>query len=52
MCGISPLDIPHMTPFQIETLIIQHNKQMDKEQKELEEIQDKAKNVQRKARRR
>lgn len=34
VCGISPLDIPHMSPFQVKTLIHQHNKyEKEKEEK-------------------
>lgn len=36
-CGISPLDIPHMTPFQVKTLIHQHNDYVEKENKKIEE---------------
>ena len=37
VCGISPLDIPHMTPFQVETLIHQHNKHVEIQEKKVEE---------------
>lgn len=36
ICGISPLDIPHMTPFQKKTLIYQHNKHEEEKQKEMD----------------
>lgn len=42
VCGISPLDIPYMTPLQKEVLVIEHNKQMEKELKELETEKKKA----------
>lgn len=35
-CGVSPLEIPHMTPFQVEVLIQQHNKHVKKEKEEIE----------------
>lgn len=37
VCGISPLDIPHMTPFQVQTLIHQHNKHIEEQEKKIEE---------------
>ena len=40
VCGVSPLDIPHMTPFQVKTLIYQHNK-IEKEKQEALEKQKK-----------
>jgi len=36
VCGVSPLDIPHMTPFQIKTLIYQHNKHESDKQEALD----------------
>lgn len=42
VCGISPLDIPHMSPFQVKTLIHQHNKYEEKKQKEIDEMKKKA----------
>lgn len=36
VCGISPLDIPHMTPFQVKTLIHQHNKHEKEQQEKIE----------------
>lgn len=41
VCGISPLDIPHMTPFQVETLIHQHNKYVKEQEKKIEEQKQK-----------
>lgn len=41
VCGISPLDIPHMTPFQVKTLIYQHNKHEEEKEKQLEKVQKK-----------
>lgn len=41
VCGISPLDIPHMTPFQIKTLVYQHNKNEKKQQEEMEKSKKK-----------
>lgn len=35
VCGISPLDIPHMTRFQTETLTYQHNRHVEEENKEI-----------------
>ncbi|OPX00651.1 hypothetical protein [Geobacillus sp. LEMMY01] len=37
-CGISPLDIPFMTPLQQEVLIAQHNKIQKERQKEAEKL--------------
>lgn len=42
VCGISPLDIPHMTPFQVKTLIHQHNKYEKDKQEKLEKEKNKA----------
>jgi len=36
VCGISPLDIPHMTPLQVKTLIHQHNKHEKEQQEKIE----------------
>lgn len=48
ICGISPLDIPYMSPFQVQTLIKQHNKfeeekaeKYDSKRKEIEKKQKK-----------
>lgn len=42
VCGISPLDVPHMTPFQVETLINQHNKHEEEKKREIEKQTKKA----------
>ena len=41
VCGISPLDIPHMSPLQVETLIFQHNKHEEKKNEEIEKAKKK-----------
>lgn len=41
-CHISPLEIPHLTRFQVQTLIYQHNKQVESDKAALEEIEKKA----------
>lgn len=41
-CHISPLEIPHLTRFQVQTLIYQHNKQVEADKAALEEIEKKA----------
>ncbi|MED3647773.1 hypothetical protein P4475_13370 [Halalkalibacterium halodurans] len=38
-CGISPLDIPHMTKFQKEILIAQHNEMIEQQKKEAEKVE-------------
>ncbi|ATA61153.1 hypothetical protein GS458_2717 [Geobacillus stearothermophilus] len=40
-CGISPLDIPYMTPLQQEVLIAHHNKIQKERQKEVEKLRRK-----------
>jgi len=37
-CGISPLDIPHLTPFQKKALILQHNRIMREREREIEKL--------------
>lgn len=37
-CGISPLDIPYMTPLQKEVLIAHHNKIQKEREKELKKL--------------
>lgn len=39
VCGISPLDIPHMTPFQVQTLIYQHNKHEKEKEEKLKQME-------------
>lgn len=40
-CGVSPLDIPYMTPLQQEVLIAHHNKIQKERQKEAEKLRRK-----------
>ncbi|ABO68161.1 hypothetical protein GTNG_2816 [Geobacillus thermodenitrificans NG80-2] len=40
-CGVSPLDVPYMTPLQQEVLIAHHNKIQKECQKEIEKLRGK-----------
>jgi hypothetical protein len=42
-CGISPLDIPQMTPLQVQVLIAENNKINDEQDKERKRLEAKAK---------